>query len=183
MSAETTTLPAQESEDGVASRWRLALRQIMSGNAMVAVFAVLAAVLVGSVMIAFTDKEVQQAASYFFARPADTFVAIWNAVSGAYVALFKGSIYNYSADSFAKAIRPLTETLRFATPLIAAGLGVGLAFRAGMFNIGGQGQILMAAAAAGYVGTAMSTPWPLHMLVAAFAGIAAASLWGGIAGY
>lgn len=183
MSAETMTSPAQESEDGAASRWRLALRQIMSGNAMVAVFAVLAAVLVGSVMIAFTDKEVQQAASYFFARPADTFVAIWNAVSGAYVALFKGSIYNYSADSFAKAIRPLTETLRFATPLIAAGLGVGLAFRAGMFNIGGQGQILMAAAAAGYVGTAMSMPWPLHMLVAAFAGMAAASLWGGIAGY
>ncbi|NLA65583.1 MAG: ABC transporter permease, partial [Leucobacter sp.] len=109
--------------------------------------------------------------------------AIWQAVSGAYTALFRGSIYNFRADTFAVGIRPLTETLKFATPLIAAGLGVGLAFRAGMFNIGGQGQLLMAAAAAGWVGTTFTLPWPLHMLLAIVAGIAAGALWAGIAGF
>jgi len=165
------------------SRMRQAFTKITTGNAIISLFAVLAAVIVGSIMIASTDKGVQEAAGYFFSRPGDTFVAIWDAVSGAYVALFKGSIYNFSADTFVKGIRPLTETLKFATPLIAAGLGVGLAFRAGMFNIGGQGQILMAAAAAGWVGTTMTLPWPLHMLVGIIAGMAAAAVWAGIAGF
>ncbi|MCA0379132.1 MAG: ABC transporter permease [Actinobacteria bacterium] len=165
------------------SRWRKAFTSITSGNAIISLFAVLAAVIVGSIMIAFTDKDVQEAAGYFFSRPGDTLVAIWDSVSGAYVALFKGSIYNFTADTFVKGIRPLTETLKFATPLIAAGLGVGLAFRAGMFNIGGQGQILMAAAAAGWVGTTMSMPWPLHMIVGIIAGMAAAAIWAGIAGF
>ena len=77
-------------------------------------------------------------------------------MSGAYVALFQGSIYNFGAPTFARGIRPLTETLTFATPLIAAGLGVALAFRIGMFNIGGRGQMLMASAAAGWVGVLAS---------------------------
>src|SRR5699024_1415712 len=99
-----------------------------------------------------------------------------------YVALFEGAIYNAGADSFAVAIRPLTESLKFATPLIAAGLGVGLAFRAGLFNIGGQGQMLMAAAAAGYVGAYMNLPIGLHLVIALVAGVIAGGIWAGIAG-
>lgn len=165
------------------SKWREAFTKITTGNAIISVLAVFVAIVVGSIMIAFTDTDVQESAGYFFSRPGDTFAAIWQSVSGAYVALFKGAIYNFSADTFVKGIRPLTETLKFATPLIAAGLGVGLAFRAGMFNIGGQGQILMAAAAAGWVGTTMTLPWPLHMIVGIIAGMTAAALWAGIAGF
>ena len=184
MTATQNVMPeAAPSEQPKPSRWRKAFTAITTGNAIISVFAVLAAIIVGSIMIAFTDKDVQESAGYFFSRPGDTIAAIWDAVSGAYVALFKGSIYNFTADTFVKGIRPLTETLKFATPLIAAGLGVGLAFRAGMFNIGGQGQILMAAAAAGWVGTTMSMPWPLHMIVGIIAGMAAAAIWAGIAGF
>ena len=125
--------------------------------------AVVLALIVGGIMIAFTDEDVQAAAQYFFARPTDTIVAIWDAVWGAYIALFQGSIYNFGAPTFARGIRPLTETLTFATPLIAAGLGVALAFRIGMFNIGGRGQMLMASAAAGWVGVlARSAVGPPH---------------------
>ncbi|MGO3148239.1 MAG: ABC transporter permease [Leucobacter sp.] len=165
------------------SRWRKAFTDITTGNAIISLFSVLAAVIVGSIMIAFTDEGVQEAAGYFFSRPGDTLAAVWDSVAGAYAALFKGSVYNYTADTFAKGIRPLTETLKFATPLIAAGLGVGLAFRAGMFNIGGQGQLLVAAAATGYVGTTLTMPWPIHMLVAIVAGMAAGAGWAAIAGY
>lgn len=165
------------------SKWREAWNRVASGNAIISVLAVLIAVFVGSIMIAATDENVQQASSYFFARPMDTIAAAWQAVSGAYAALFRGAIYNYNADSFAIGIRPLTETLKFATPLIAAGLGVGLAFRAGLFNIGGQGQMLMAAAAGGYVATRMDMPFPLHLIAAVIAGMAAAAFWAGIAGF
>ena len=164
------------------SKWRDAWMRVATGNAIVSVLAVIVAIIVGSLMIALTDPDVQEASSYFFAQPMDTLNAIGSAVGGAYAALFRGSIYNFNADSFAIGIRPLTETLKFATPLIAAGLGVGLAFRAGLFNIGGQGQMLMAAAAAGYVATVWDMPFPLHMIVALLAGIVAGALWAGIAG-
>lgn len=183
MSAAEPTGPLAEQQAAVApSRWRGALQQIVSGNGIISVLAVLIAVVVGSIMIAATNEDVQAAAGYFFARPGDTIAAIWSSVSGAYAALFRGAIYNVNADDFATGIRPLTETLKFATPLIAAGLGVGLAFRAGLFNIGGQGQMLMAAAAGGYVATKIVLPFPLHLIAAVVAGMLAAALWAGIAG-
>ncbi|MDP3951447.1 ABC transporter permease [Microbacterium sp.] len=164
------------------SRWHGAFRRIVTGNGLISVLSVILALIAGSIMIAFTDPDVQSTAGYFFARPGDMLAAVWSSISGAYVALFQGAIYNFRVDGFAAGIRPLTETLKFATPLIAAGLGVGLAFRAGLFNIGGQGQMLMAAAAAGWVGTSMNLPWPLHMLAAIVAGIVAGGIWAGIAG-
>lgn len=164
------------------TRWNSALQRIATGNGMISVLSVILALVAGSIMIAFTDSEVQRTAGYFFARPGDMLLAVWESISGAYVALFQGAIYNFRVDGFAAGIKPLTETLKFATPLIAAGLGVALAFRAGLFNIGGQGQMLMAAAAAGWVATSMDMPWPLHMLVAIIAGIIAGAIWAGIAG-
>lgn len=178
MSAPALTPP----DDIATSKWHDAWRRVTTGNGLISVLSVVLALVAGSIMIAFTDPEVQSTASYFFRRPGDMLAAVWSAISGAYVALFQGAVYNFRVDGFAAGIKPLTETLKFATPLIAAGLGVGLAFRAGLFNIGGQGQMLMAAAAAGWVGTSMNLPWPLHMLVAIVAGIVAGGIWAGIAG-
>ncbi len=176
---DTTTVPAQAPEP---SRWHQTFQKITTGNALISVLSVLLALVVGAIMIAFTDEDVQKAAGYFCARPGDTFVAIWQSVSGAYSALFQGSIYNFRRDSFAAGIKPLTETLTFATPLIAGGLGVGLAFRVGMFNIGGRGQMLIAASVAGWLAFGFELPWGLHMLVALVGGLLGGALWGGIAG-
>jgi len=172
-------VPAQAPEP---SRWHQTFQKITTGNALISVLSVLLALVVGAIMIAFTDEDVQKAAGYFFARPGDTFVAIWQSVSGAYSALFQGSIYNFRRDTFAAGIKPLTETLTFATPLIAGGLGVGLAFRVGMFNIGGRGQMLIAASVAGWLAFGFDLPWGLHMLVALVGGLLGGALWGGIAG-
>jgi general nucleoside transport system permease protein len=173
---------AAGADDGTDHRWRDAFVRATSGGWAVAVGAVVLAVLAGSFMIAVTDPEVQEAAGYFFSRPADLIKAVGDAVGGAYSALFRGAIFNYQADTFALAIRPLTQSLTYATPLMLAGLGVAVAFRSGMFNIGGQGQMLMSAAAAGWVGFAVDLPFPLHMIVAVTAGIVAGALWAGIAG-
>ncbi|HEY0891047.1 MAG TPA: ABC transporter permease [Nocardioides sp.] len=181
MTEQTTTPPAPEQEQP-RPQWRATLREITSGNAMVAVLSVVLAVLAGSLMIIFTDDRVRETVGYVTARPGDFLSASWDAITGAYSALFRGAVFNTRADSFVTAIRPLTETLKFAGPLIAAGLGVGLAFRAGLFNIGGRGQMLLAGAAAGWVGVELDLPAPLHITLALVAGLLAGALWGGLAG-
>src|SRR6478735_4448273 len=155
-----------EPEQHEPGRWHGVLREITSSSATVAVLSVLLAVAVGSVLIAVTDEQVRSTAGYIFAAPGDFFNALWDAIWGAYTALFRGSIYNTRAETFEQGIRPLTETAKFAAPLIAAGLGVGLAFRAGMFNIGGRGQMLMAGAASGWVAYQFELPWVLHLTLA-----------------
>ena len=69
----------------------------------------------------------------------------------------------------------ISTTLERSAPLIAAGLGVTVAFRAGLFNIGAQGQLLIGALAAGYVGFTWDLPPGLHLLVALVAGLVTAA--------
>jgi simple sugar transport system permease protein len=158
------------------------LREILGGGFVRTALAIFLGFAVGAILIIATNADVIEAAGYFFARPADFFSAAWNAVATGYGALFRGSVYNVNAPDFAGAIRPFTETLRLATPLIAAGLGIALSFRVGLFNIGGTGQLLIGAAFAGYVSFQWELPWGIHMLVATIFGIIGASLWGAIVG-
>jgi simple sugar transport system permease protein len=158
------------------------LHEVLSSSWLISVLAVVVALVVGAVLIAATDPDVQAKAAYFFARPGDTLAAIWDAVAGAYISLFQGAVFNPRLGDFVKAIKPLTETLTFATPLITAGLGVALTFRVGMFNIGGRGQILIAAAAAGWVSWSFELPAVLHIVIATAAGFIGGAIWAGIAG-
>ena len=142
----------------------------------------LLALVISGVLIAFANEDVRESAKYFFSQPMDTITAAWTAVSEAYKALFSGSVINFSAYTVKDALKPFTETLYNATPLIAAGLSVALAFRAGLFNIGAQGQLIIGAIVAGYIGFNYDMPFPIHMIVAIVAGIIGGALWGGIAG-
>jgi ABC-type uncharacterized transport system permease subunit len=170
----------QESADITWSQ-RL-VREITSGDVLLTLLSIVLALAIGGVLIAVSDPDVQEAASYFFAQPLDTVSAAWESVSTAYSALFSGSIVNFSEYSFARALRPLAETLTNATPLIAGGLSVTLAFRAGLFNIGAEGQIILGAIFAGYVGFAWHLPTALHLLLGVIAGMLGGAIWGGIAG-
>ncbi len=180
--SEVTAPEATEPEGSRPSRSQSLLREIVSGNAMAGVLAVFLAVVVGSLMIAVTDERVRETVSYIGTRPTDFLQATWDAIWGAYTALFRGAVYNDRVDEFATQIRPLTETLKFAGPLIAAGLGVGLAFRAALFNIGGRGQMLLAGAAAGWVAFKFDLPAVVHLPLAIAAGMLAGALWAGLAG-
>jgi ABC-type uncharacterized transport system permease subunit len=168
--------------DARGERSRSLLREIASGDALAGVLAVLLAIFVGSVMIAAIDEGVHETAGYLTARPSDFFSAVWEAISGAYSAMFRGAIFNYNLTEPAQQWRPLTETLKFAGPLILGGLGVGLAFRASLFNIGGRGQMLIAGGAAGWVGFQVDLPLIVHLPLAILVGMAAGALWGGLAG-
>lgn len=98
----------------------------------------------------------------------------------AYFGLLQGSFGSAKA---------LSETAVWATPYIFAGLGVALAFKGGLFNIGAEGQLALGATTAALFGYALPG-WlgfdlpaiihlPLVILVGAFAG----AVWGGIVGY
>lgn len=175
--------PPVETPEDQPSASHTMLRRIVAGDALSGVLAVFLAFLVGSVMIAATDQGVRDSAGYIFARPGDFFSSLWEAVSGAYSAMFRGAIFNSRVDTFEQQIRPLTETLKYAAPLILAGLGVGIAFQAALFNIGGRGQMLLAGAAAGWVGFAWDLPLLVHLPLAIVIGAAAGALWGALAGF
>jgi simple sugar transport system permease protein len=173
---------AEDAGAARSDRSRSMLREIASGDPLAAVLAVFLAVFVGSVMIAATDDGVRETLSYVTARPSDFFSAVWEAVSGAYTAMFRGAIYNNLVADPAQQWRPLTETLKFAGPLILGGLGVGIAFRAAMFNIGGRGQMLMGGGAAALIGFRFDLPMVVHLPLAIIVGMVFGALWGGIAG-
>jgi ABC-type uncharacterized transport system permease subunit len=173
--------PVPPAEHRSVWRW---LRE--ANPVVVTVLSLFSALVVGGLLIAVTNSKTTHAMSYFFAYPWDTFIFGWQAIWEAYKALFEGAIFNpssLSSGSFTQLMSPISETLVTATPLILVGLSVGLAFRSGLFNIGGQGQIIMGAVFAGYVGFAWQLPPGIHLLVALFAGVLGGALWGGLAGW
>ncbi len=92
-----------------------------------------------------------------------------------FVALFDGSFGSLGAVS---------ETLTSATPLILCGLGLAIGFRAGLFNIGAEGQLILggiAAVAVGFMFTGL--PAIIHLPLAVLAGMIAGALWASIAGW
>ncbi len=165
------------------ARFSQAMKEILAGGFTRTILAVLLGFLVGAVFMIGSNKEFLESLGYFFSRPGDAFAAAWNVVSAGYGALFKGAIYNADAETLEKALRPLTETLRLGAPLIAAGLGIGLAFRVGLFNIGGTGQLIFGMIFATFVATRMELPFLIHMIVAMIAGVVGASLMGALVGY
>ncbi len=175
---EATEPQGKQEERGASS----VLREILESSSLVVFAAILASLVLGGILIVVSSDDVATAAGYFFARPGDTFVAIGHSLGSAYAAMFNGAIYNTAADSFANGIKPLTQTLTMATPLIFAGLGLGLGFRAGLFNIGAQGQIVIGATLGAYVGFAWHLPVGLHLLVAVVGTMIGGALWGLIPG-
>jgi simple sugar transport system permease protein len=93
----------------------------------------------------------------------------------AYVALLNGSVTSPNA---------IIETFVQATPLLLAGLGVGLGFKGGLFNIGAQGQFLLGALGAVWIGGLFASgPAIVAIPLALLAGLIVGAFWAGIAGY
>jgi general nucleoside transport system permease protein len=78
----------------------------------------------------------------------------------------------------------LGMTLFYATPLVFTGLSVAVAFQAGLFNIGAEGQLTLGALAAAAVGALWPGLWsPVAPFVAGLAALAAGTAWGAIPGW
>ena len=169
MSTETEVAPApapaKEPRGSGLPNWAV--------QGLVSLSAIVLALLVGAILIIVGDDQVQATVKYFGAAPMDTVSAALSAVGEAYKALAVGAFGSWTA---------ISESLTQATPLICGGLAVSLAFRTGLFNIGAQGQLIMGAILAAYVGFAWHLPPVLHLIVAIVAGLIGGALWGGVVG-
>lgn len=85
--------------------------------------------------------------------------------------------------------RAISETLVWTTPYIFAGLGVALAFKGGLFNIGADGQLVVGAVAAAWIGyflprtLGLDLPTVIHLPLTIVGGGIAGGIWGAIPGY
>lgn len=105
-----------------------------------------------------------------------------------YRAIFDGTGLNWlfpwvSGAERSTAAFNLQQTLLLTTALILTGLAVAFAFRCGLFNIGGQGQYLVGATIAVWVGSSWAgVPRPAHILLGAVLAAFAGAVWAAIAG-
>ena len=173
--------PEEQTKHGPSGQAAL-LRQVASSPAVVGLLAVLTALILSSILILAADSEVRYTATYLLNRPGDFLHATASTLSEAYSSLLRGALFDWRATTGVRMIRPITDTLTNATPLIIAGLGMAVAFRAGLFNIGGQGQMILGAITACYVGIAWNLPPVAHLLVAVVGAGLGGLVWGGIAG-
>ena len=182
MSTGTVEKPAAASEPPQAGP-ATARDNATRDNLVLTALAVVVALFLGALLIVLSDDQSRTDLGYFFSSPGALFTDAWYTVRDAYTAMFQGAIFDPSRTGSASDIfGPISSTIFTATPLICAGLGISLAFRAGLFNIGGQGQVIAGAMASGYVGFAWSLPPVVHVGAAVIAGVAAGSAWGLIAG-
>lgn len=139
------------------------------------------ALFVSGLLVAFSDPAVLELKS----KPLSMLAKALATAGGAYWALFRGSIYDpqLADPGFLQGFYPLSETLVAASPLILTGLSVALAFRAGLFNIGAQGQFIAGAIGASYVGFHFEMPVVIHSIAAIAAAILCAGLYGGFVGF
>jgi simple sugar transport system permease protein len=144
------------------------------GEVWTTVAAFVLALLIGAILMIVSDRDVMSKFAYFFGRPTDALGASVDKVGSAYFALLKGAFGGWQA---------ITESTAQAAPLILAGLGVALAFRAGLINIGAQGQAIWGAVFAAYVGFSWHLPPVLQLVIAIVAGLLAGAIWGGIVGF
>ena len=154
----------------------------------------IAAFLVGAAFIFLTDVEMFQGLA---ADPLGAITLGLGRVAASYWALLRGAfgdpaVYGQAFASggdiniWTRAVRPLVEGVIAAVPLIFVGLGVSVAFRTGIFNIGGAGQF----AIGGLGGTVAAllfgagvTPLPFAILMIMVFGIAGGALWAFIPGF
>jgi len=101
-------------------------------------------------------------------------IAVGGSVGETYAEMWKGAFGSFYY---------LTNTLARSTPIMLIGLGVALAFRAGFFNLGAEGQLLFGALAAAVAALYLPAPPALAMIAALVAGIIAGGAWSLLAGW
>jgi len=161
-------------------------------QAAIPTLSVITALLLGAVVIVLTDFD---QLSKIGTDPAGAILGALGGVGKAYGAMLTGAfgdpgrignaIKSGADKDIATAIRPITETLVASTPLIFCGLAVAISFRAGMFNIGGDGQLRLGALGAtiAAIGLAGKMPPGLILVASIAAGCVAGGLWGFIPGF
>lgn len=168
--AQAPDEPPESTEGGVWSRiaglegdWRNLI--------LVPLLAVFTALVVGAIIIAVSDVDL---------------LRMWGDDAGGAFGETMGRIgqaYKGLAQGAFGSVRGISETLTWSAPLILGGLSVAIGFRAGLFNIGTEGQLIIGGLTALTVGFLIDVPAVLHLPLALLAGLLGGAFWGSIPGF
>jgi general nucleoside transport system permease protein len=151
--------------------------------AAVPVVSILLALLLGSLLIIVSSLATESAIN-----PLLPLVAYESLLQGSTGLSFldvagKAISFNLSVNP-EQAARAVTNTMAAASPLVLSGLAVGVGFKAGLFNIGGTGQVLVGGFFAALAGALVAQqPAPLAVLIAILAGALGGAIYGFIPGF
>ena len=99
-------------------------------------------------------------------------------ISGANPLVAFGNVWEYGSR-----LETLLESLNRATPLYISGIAFAIAMRMNLFQIGVEGQYILAAFMAAYVGAAVGPLFPpLHIAIILLTAMAVGAAWAGLAG-
>jgi ABC-type uncharacterized transport system permease subunit len=176
--------------DHRASLW---VRWSSKSPVVVTFFALVLGLLVGAIIIITTTPAVLDAWRALFhswGAPGHALKVTFDNVGAAYRTMFTGSVINPSSlthslstgRGWSNTFTPISETLTYATPLLIASIGVGIAFQTGIFNIGANGQAVLGGIAGAVVGSMLHMPTVFHLPLTLLAGIAGGMAAGSIPG-
>lgn len=172
----------------------MSLRRRIGSAIRIPALSIFVALLVGAIFIVVTDIEVLGlllsdpigALSLGIGRAASAYSALARGAFGDPASFSRAFDSNGDINIWARALRPIVESLVSAVPLIFVGLGVSVAFRTGIFNIGGAGQFTMGAIGgtiAALLFGAGATPGPFAILMVMIFGVIGGAAWAFIPGY
>lgn len=131
---------------------------------LIPIIAILLGFLFGSIIMIFTGL-----------NPKDLFISLIRAITGINMANIGTTKQIFNS-------RYIGEYFVYVMPLILTGLSAAFAFRTGLFNIGGEGQVIMGAFFATYAALTFNLPKFLLVPVVILAGALGGALWGFIPG-
>jgi len=164
--------------------------ELSKNSLTIIVLSILSGLILGGVLVVFTSPEVYKAFAESFSKGLST---AWHLVSLTYTSLLLGAFGDPAKISAAfrsgdhkaiiNAMAPFFESLVVTTPYLYTGLAVALGFRAGLFNIGAEGQVLVGTIAAAWAGWSFKgLPAIIHVPLAMGTGALAGGIWGFIPG-
>lgn len=183
----TNTKPSGEKRNFLS----IFYEELSKNSLTIIILSIISGFIMGALLVVFTSPEVYKAFGTSFGSGLST---AWKLVADTYSSLFLGAFGDpakigaalKSKDQAAilKAFTPILESLVVTTPYLFTGVAVALGFKAGLFNIGAEGQVLVGTIAAGWAGWTFTglSPW-VHVPLAMLIGAAAGAIWGFVPGW
>jgi len=167
------------------------LEEIQKSSVTYIILAIFTGLVLGGIIAAATTQEIYEAfRESFFGGIGESLRFIWKTYSSLFTGSFGNpskmisSLFSGDRNALRSAYKPFLESLVVTTPYLLTGVAVALGFQAGVFNIGGEGQLFMGSIMAGWAGwTFKGLPSIIHVPLALLIGILAGALWGFIPGW
>lgn len=182
----------QHPEEKKKSAVNIFIEEVFGGSVLIPILAIVTGLILGGLIVmlstedmyfAIADGHILQGLGLGFKAMIDSFVALFTGSIGD-PAKIVNSLSSGDALAIRRAFNPFLESLTQSTPYIFAGLAVALGFRAGLFNIGAEGQLFIGAIFSVWVGyTFTNLPAIIHIPLALIAGAIGGALWGFIPGW